>query len=192
MFADGQLRPDEVFPLRLSDQYESPDLGPPPVAHFECDEPIKFDARMQTQAQVGDTTEVEDIPADLAVNLETRKRRRDIGGKVNGRRSSIFADSAEETEPVRSLKASAKRDASASDGDVATTAGVKDFTFSRKTANGNNVLGGDEDAATLEAKSTETVDSRVVNVGHAPLEVAKRRVLGNSTLFAYMNTGQRY
>ncbi|KAL8775535.1 MAG: hypothetical protein Q9209_000031 [Squamulea sp. 1 TL-2023] len=59
------------------DSAESPDLGPPPVAHFDTGDPIEFNAN-QNEAQVNPSREKEDglNPARFA-NLETRRRRRE-------------------------------------------------------------------------------------------------------------------
>ncbi|KAF2227243.1 hypothetical protein BDZ85DRAFT_1019 [Elsinoe ampelina] len=72
------LDAEEIRALRLSDQSnESPDLGPPPVAHFDDVDPIKFDRPEPVRRESGGEVEVEEIPADMAINLETRRRRKD-------------------------------------------------------------------------------------------------------------------
>ncbi|KAF4549954.1 Shugoshin-like protein [Elsinoe fawcettii] len=77
------LDAQEIRALRLSDQStESPDLGPPPVAHFEYVDPIKFDRPNPLRRQSGGDEEVEEIPADMAINLETRRRRKDGPAKT--------------------------------------------------------------------------------------------------------------
>jgi hypothetical protein len=54
---------------------DSPDLGPPPVAHFEEGDPIKFD-HSQNQSSPLELAIDEENPV-LSPNLETRKKRRE-------------------------------------------------------------------------------------------------------------------
>lgn len=54
---------------------DSPDLGPPPVAHFEEGDPIKFDAGKRVEEPTPDIGE--EIPQALSANLETRRKRRE-------------------------------------------------------------------------------------------------------------------
>jgi len=54
---------------------ESPDLGPPPVAHFDVPDPISFDAgRCPVREGVADASGEDVLP--LRVHLETRRKRR--------------------------------------------------------------------------------------------------------------------
>ena len=55
------------------DLTDSPDLGPPPIAHFQEEDPIKFDA---APIKKPDQIDTETVPT-LSANLETRKRRRE-------------------------------------------------------------------------------------------------------------------
>lgn len=56
---------------------DSPELGPPPIAHFEGGDPTKFDPG-EVDVQPGKTPFAEDdIPPAMFANLETRKRRRE-------------------------------------------------------------------------------------------------------------------
>ena len=124
--------------LNNPESLESPDLGPPPIAHFEEEEPIKFDPDRKppidrTRESMGD----DDLPV-LPANLETRKKRRD---------SSLirpFADADSASEPQRnkdivpgpSLRAGAKRKLNMLDesnkADPAPVLMKDDFLFSRK------------------------------------------------------------
>ncbi|MCJ1461700.1 hypothetical protein MMC07_000298 [Pseudocyphellaria aurata] len=88
---DGRLPPiveDKYFPRKTLDAEEllgifpsqpnvtdSPDLGPPPVAHFEEGDPVKF----ETAQGSAPPTDAEDGPAQnhLFANLETRRKRRE-------------------------------------------------------------------------------------------------------------------
>ncbi|KAL8779574.1 MAG: hypothetical protein Q9194_001365 [Teloschistes cf. exilis] len=56
---------------------DSPELGPPPVAHFDAGDPIKFDSgHDEFQAEAGAETK-EMLDPTLLVNLETRRKRRE-------------------------------------------------------------------------------------------------------------------
>lgn len=62
---------------------DSPDLGPPPVAHFDSEDPIKFDASLKAKENGVQVFDLEDQPAVLSANLETRKRRKDGSNQSN-------------------------------------------------------------------------------------------------------------
>ena len=67
----------EDFSASLSDPAnitDSPELGPPPIAHFEDGDPIKFDVSKESREMTSTTVEQN---ARLSANLETRKRRRE-------------------------------------------------------------------------------------------------------------------
>jgi hypothetical protein len=72
----------------------SPDIGPPPVSRFETDGPIAFDPNPLSEEQMDEPVE-ESEPA-LSINLETRKKRRESGPKLNIRRVSVFESPPEE------------------------------------------------------------------------------------------------
>lgn len=62
---------------------DSPDLGPPPVAHFEAEEvPIRFDPSSMPQTNELHAEQEEGDPV-LSANLETRKRRKDGGSNAS-------------------------------------------------------------------------------------------------------------
>jgi len=62
---------------------DSPDLGPPPVAHFESEEvPIRFDPGSM-HATADRDAELEVRNPVLSANLETRKRRKDGGSNAS-------------------------------------------------------------------------------------------------------------
>ena len=56
---------------------DSPDLGPPPIAHFDEGDPIKYDPKTEKDASRGPSEPIEDSHVKLPANLETRKRRRE-------------------------------------------------------------------------------------------------------------------
>ena len=94
---------------------DSPDLGPPPIAHFEEGDPIKFESR-QDHLPIPDLSadDEEDHPK-LSVNLETRKRRRESFHRrgeefgISNHSSSKDSSSREAETTVQSLKSGAKR-----------------------------------------------------------------------------------
>lgn len=121
---------------------ESPELGPPPIAHFQDEDPIKFDARSSgLDGSSGDARDGGDgLPAEMSVNLETRKKRRDSS---NVRRMSIFhsppdtTDDSTKGDPIKPLKAGAKRKLSTREedayNDASTSLPAEEFRFNRKT-----------------------------------------------------------
>lgn len=135
------MNAEEVKATRLSDHSnESPDLGPPPVARFECEDPIKFDAQAgQDAQQPAKSADDDELPANLSVNLETRKKRKDGQSKLEIRRHSILPppsppnSDAETIAPI--LRTAAKRKLADRELDrPSKTASSTDFMFSRKTA----------------------------------------------------------
>ncbi|TID15599.1 hypothetical protein E6O75_ATG07927 [Venturia nashicola] len=145
----------EILALAGStESQESPDLGPPPVAHFQDEDPIKFDAQpMISTPEVEPVPESEaepqseDLPAALSANLETRRKRRDShGGKLNIRRMSVFHSPPERIEDqgitgtkaisgVIPIRAGAKRKMSARDDEgKGETKTSDEFTFSRRAS----------------------------------------------------------
>ena len=55
---------------------DSPDLGPPPVTHFDGD-PIKFDTLQREPSSEADSAIIGEAHPRLPANLETRKKRRE-------------------------------------------------------------------------------------------------------------------
>ena len=98
---------------------DSPDLGPPPVAHFDEGDPIKFDATQKLSPE-----SVEDAQPKLSTNLETRKRRRESAQQIDVGVKSADIDSHEYTAstatalaPSQPTKPSTKRKFNARDDD---------------------------------------------------------------------------
>lgn len=133
--------------LPLAENTESPDLGPPPVAHFEDEDPIKFDAQPTTTTPEPELkSQAEELPPALSMNLETRRKRRDSQGKLNIRRMSVFHSPPERIEDQSStearaisgtlpIRAGAKRKMSVREDEGRTeNKASNDFTFSRKSS----------------------------------------------------------
>ena len=133
LFPRRTLEPLEIQNLVDADgdakESESPDLGPPPIAHFDVAEPIEFKHDREAASE-----SPEDM-VPLPSNLETRRKRRT---------SSLLRDmttSEGESDPERSslFKSGAKRKLDVSElednGALATSESEKeDFVFQRRPA----------------------------------------------------------
>lgn len=96
-------------PANLTD---SPDLGSPPIAHFEEGDPIKFDPAWEQSARPEPATEHE-APM-LSANLETRKKRRESSHRRFQGTEGAVADATKTESPIelgteQPLKSGAKR-----------------------------------------------------------------------------------
>ena len=186
------LESAEVKAIRLSDGSSngSPDLGPPPVARFECQEPIKFDTRnvaepqelespAESEPELEKKSQDEDLSASMSVNLETRRKRKDSQPKLELRRHSILpppspsTSEAEVTAPT--LRTGAKRKLADRDLDKPANAPSKtDFTFSRKVA-----LEPEKTAVEMSIEQEEMPETVEI---HAPPPPSARRVLGDKSV----------
>ena len=95
---------------------DSPDLGPPPVAHFDEGDPIKFDSKSERSISRALSESTEGLQPTLPANLETRKKRResshhrDIGEQKSTAKSSQEATSRDSGVATgQPLKSGAKR-----------------------------------------------------------------------------------
>jgi hypothetical protein len=186
------LEAAEIKASRLSDGSSngSPDLGPPPVARFEGQDPIKFDAQSASESQEADAEiladaepearpQEEDLPASLSINLETRRKRRDTQPKLELRRHSILPPpsptSSDPEAAAPSLRTGAKRKLADRDLDKPTkTPGKTDFTFNRKTSAESTKSS--EDAPAEAEPQPETVEIT------APVPTSARKVLGDKSV----------
>lgn len=103
---------------------DSPDLGPPPVAHFDEGDPIKFDPTQKLSPREDSAGITEEAQPRLSANLETRKRRResshrlDVGVKNVSLDSNGYAASMDTVVPAgQPLRSNAKRKLSVCDDD---------------------------------------------------------------------------
>ncbi|KAI9664811.1 MAG: hypothetical protein M1821_006259 [Bathelium mastoideum] len=183
------LGPDDIQGLRLSDQTnESPDIGPPPVAHFECDDPIKFEPR-QTKTEQSSAMSPHDENTFLPANLETRKKRRESNTMFDSRRIHVFESSSPEkaTHPRSppaaqelnnskpTLKAGAKRKLSSRDTTSETATKLEDFHYVRKT-------GSDPEATPRDNEvHRKLVSSNTDKSGVAQTSTRDRKVLGHKS-----------
>ncbi|TKX21435.1 shugoshin-like protein [Elsinoe australis] len=174
------LDADEIRELRLSDQSnESPDLGPPPVAHFDYADPIKFDRPEPIEQSTGEAAEVEIIPAEMAINLETRRKRKDAQSKTLGDASS---DETVGTKLVSKKgtapRTSTKRKLSVCESeDLSTVQASEPFNFTRRSASAQELR---------QSDSTEALTSSPVKLDMTEWineEVPKeRKILGNKSV----------
>lgn len=140
--ADGRLPPivegkyyprrtldvDEMLELRINndDPADSPDLGPPPIAHFEAGDPIQFDTAQQHSPRrpILETTGA--LNPALLANLETRRKKR--GSSHSGEKEDTAANSCDpqrcqqeelddQAMPRQHIKSGAKRKFSAREDD---------------------------------------------------------------------------
>lgn len=105
----------EAFP-EATNVTDSPDLGPPPIAHFDEGDPIKFDSTQGVNGPSMTAANSDDTSPRLSANLETRKKRRESSYRredetKKSSRSSISAESLKkaESENPQPLKSGAKR-----------------------------------------------------------------------------------
>jgi len=62
---------------------DSPDLGPPPVAHFEDGDPIKFDSIHEKTRSEGSSATNQESQPTLSAKFETRKKRRESSHHID-------------------------------------------------------------------------------------------------------------
>ncbi|WPH01890.1 Hypothetical protein R9X50_00474400 [Acrodontium crateriforme] len=171
------LNGDEIKAIRLSghSSNESPDLGPPPVAHFDYEDPVK---QLSPSANRGQTTVAldEGAPVDLSANLETRRKRKDGQPRLEIRRDLTLSQSPSKptNEPPVSLRTGAKR--KLADREIEATIkppSKDDFTFSRRVT---SIDATNEANAAAEIQSQNKADEEIILVAKPT-----RRILGDKT-----------
>jgi hypothetical protein len=130
------MNANEIRDMLEDAESQSPDLGPPPTSSFEVEEPIAFNPNPEVDEQM------EDIPAEAAIaedepvlpmNLETRKKRRESGPKLNIRRISVFESPEEVKEkPGKLPRTGAKRKFSVQQDEDVPEGQDDEFNFNRK------------------------------------------------------------
>lgn len=179
---EESIHPSHPYSARLSDQSnESPDIGPPPIAHFDHDDPIAFDHNMSAPGSepLPESTEQDALPPSLSVNLETRRKRRETGNKqdVLPRMSSPNKP----TDSTSSDRPGIKRKLSIMDAEEPDALMAKDdFVFSRKpigTVEGRRATISKDGDASDPSKPNQT--SLAGHPLHLPPQ-NERRVLGES------------
>jgi len=118
---------------------ESPELGPPPVAHFEVTDPIKFEPRDEKKFEAGETEARETGASTTSTILENRRKRRtsSLIENMTVLHSTHDEPTSEMNQVEPSLKSGAKRKLSARDDEDPATEAVRtgqEFSFQRKSA----------------------------------------------------------
>lgn len=204
--ADGRLPPiveDKYFPRRTMDAEEllgifadpanstdSPDLGPPPVAHFEEGDPIKFDPTQDQAPHDGSAENTEEAQPKLSANLETRKKRResshrrDVDVNDNVDSTKITASMATDVPTTQPLKSGAKRKLNVRDDDdqpaVVDKLGKQDFQFNRRSSDLR--MSDNKDTKPTLSRATKAASDKV---SHATIPISigkdgKERAFGAS------------
>ncbi|KAL5120557.1 hypothetical protein ACEQ8H_001576 [Pleosporales sp. CAS-2024a] len=125
---------DDLRQILEDPESQSPDIGPPPISRFDNEGPITYNAGEADEDQQEEMNE--DGEPTLSVNLQTRKKRRESGPKLNIRRVSVFESPPEKTEDVvaMTIKIGAKRKFSVQEDEDKTQSTSEPFRFSRRTA----------------------------------------------------------
>ena len=114
---------------------QSPDIGPPPISRFDSDEPISYNAN-PTLGNPGEDS-LEGYEPPLSANLETRKKRRESGPKLDLRHMAVFQSPPREdpvAEPTKTVRAGAKRKFNVQDDRDKAEDQTEPFSFSRRNA----------------------------------------------------------
>jgi hypothetical protein len=159
---------DELEEILNDPESQSPDIGPPPVSRFDNEEPISFNPGQEVEEQSEEPAE--DGEPALSVNLETRKKRRESGPKLNIRRVSVFESPPENTDEsaAKTIKTGGKRKFSVQEDDDRNESKAEAFRFSRR-----NAPASETEVTTKEARPSSP----------------ERPVLGNSKLFLHYGNG---
>ena len=169
------LLPDET---NITD---SPDLGPPPVAHFDDGDPVKYDKSPLIES--GNAAEESDLPGDLAfANLETRRKRKDNNAPKESLQSEKLNDQNQRSAASSSqiLKQGAKRKLSTrddGDGISAVSSDTNPFSFVRRSETQSVP---EETSRHPAAGNKSTAASRNKGKDGAPSRGASRKALGES------------
>ena len=126
---------EELQDIFDAPESQSPDIGPPPVSRFDIEEPIAFNHGILTDDRP--EAPVDEDAAILPINLETRRRRRESGPKIEKRRMSLFESPEDEESKEESAKATrtgAKRKFSVQEDEDKGQRQTEQFQFSRRGA----------------------------------------------------------
>ena len=189
------LDTEEIRAIRLSDQgsNDSPELGPPPVVHFDYEGPVKLGIPTEntttTVAAVSPNQAEEDALATaFSVNLETRRKRKEGGqSKLEIRRRSILAQpppTEGDDQPTNTiLRTGAKRKLSDRETEKPIQPPKKEeFTFSRKSA--SDYPDAERQPTSRVEPSTYTEKTKSRDVDSKPVSQPKpaRKVLGDKSV----------
>lgn len=175
------LDADQIQSIRLSDHssQESPDLGPPPVARFDYEDPVKNTSPLINKISPELPLEDDALPAALSANLETRRKRKDGQPRLETRRHSVLPQSPAKAEGETSamLRTGAKRKLADRETEKPIRPPSKgDFTFSRKVPS--------EEAKAAD-KSVTAIQEKVAPAMHIEAQASPkpaRKVLGDKSV----------
>ncbi len=171
-------------PVNVTD---SPDLGPPPVAHFEEGDPIKFgnNQGLSSKKTGGEVTDGNNPP--LPANLETRRKRRESSHHLETSRP-VTVDTLSIT--GQPLKSGAKRKLNARDDEdpVEKISEKDDFRFNRRSAGSTtseNSLEADKGHSIIQKVSQDIATVREMSrdkskAAPLPTTTTARKALGPS------------
>ena len=118
MITDFGFRFDELLEMLPDavDAIDSPDLGPPPIAHFENGDPTKIEQRGDDVQSENNHNADDDMRPAMFANLETRKRRRETTNlrEIISRETDLHnlqqrTNTGQSSSMGKSLKSGAKR-----------------------------------------------------------------------------------
>jgi hypothetical protein len=121
----------------MTDNTDSPDIGPPPVSNFINEDPVKIDLPNRNEATNEDSPEIDPT---RSINLEQRRKRKDSTEQQTQRRPSRFEPGPSHSgrEVAQSLKTGAKRKLSTRDDEDGPTSAKAmetspdDFKYTRR------------------------------------------------------------
>ncbi|KAI8934081.1 hypothetical protein NX059_008844 [Plenodomus lindquistii] len=126
------LGAEELQQVLVDPDSQSPDIGPPPISRFDDEEPIAFNADPCAE-DIAEEPAAEAEEAALSANLETRKKRRESGPKLNVRRMSVFESPDETEETAAKPTRATKRKFSVQEDEDRLQFKGEPFRFSRRT-----------------------------------------------------------
>ncbi|KAL5380431.1 hypothetical protein DPSP01_007753 [Paraphaeosphaeria sporulosa] len=136
------MNAEELQDILDAPESQSPDIGPPPVSHFDIQEPIVFKNSAAIDGQPGVAVDGDEVV--LPMNIEPRRKRRESGPRI--RRMSLFESPEEELEdkpdehpedkleaaPEKIIRTGAKRKFSVQEDDNKSQPQAESFQFSRR------------------------------------------------------------
>ncbi|KAJ4357898.1 uncharacterized protein N0V89_002475 [Didymosphaeria variabile] len=132
------MNAEELQDILDAPDSQSPDIGPPPVSHFDIEEPIAFKHSPSDDVQSDIACDGEEVV--LPMNIEPRRKRRESGPRI--RRMSLFESPREEPEekpkekseevPEKPVRTGAKRKFSVQEDDDKSQPQAEPFQFSRR------------------------------------------------------------
>ncbi|KAL1612473.1 hypothetical protein SLS60_000700 [Paraconiothyrium brasiliense] len=132
------MNAEELQDILDAPDSQSPDIGPPPVSHFDIEEPIAFKHSPSADEQCDMACDGEEVV--LPMNIEPRRKRRESGPRM--RRMSLFESPREEPEekhqedsqevPEKTVRTGAKRKFSVQEDDNQSQPQAEPFHFNRR------------------------------------------------------------